>query len=74
LSMGGVIRQRRQTDYQGNFVKKASTPTRKGEGSKTMTSAFDNSELYELTDLGSQFVHYAMNEMAPKLTFQDAEG
>ncbi len=71
LSMGGVIRQHRETDYYGAFVKKAPSRTPKGQGSRTMVSAFDRNEQYELTDLGRQFVHYAMNELAPRLTFHE---
>lgn len=72
LSMGGVIRQQRQTDYDGNFIKKAPSKTApKGSGSRIMASAFDNKEQYELTELGKQFVHYAMNELAPRLSFSD---
>jgi len=74
LSMGGVIRQHRQTDYYGNFVKKTPQRTPKGEGSRTMVSAFDRQESYELTELGKQFVHYAMNELAPRLTFDETLG
>jgi hypothetical protein len=69
LSTGGVIRQHRETDYHGNFIKKYN-PTRKGSGSETMKSAFDNEEEYELTQLGQQFVHYAMTELPPKIEFQ----
>jgi hypothetical protein len=29
-------------------------------------------EPYELTDLGSQFVHYAMNEIVAKIEFKEA--
>lgn len=71
LSMGGVVRQHRETDYHGNFVKKVAPSTPKGQGSRTMISAFDRSERYELTELGKQFVHYAMNELAPRLTFSE---
>lgn len=74
LSMGGVIRQQRQTDYAGNFVKKQSPHVPKGQASRTMASAFDNSEGYELTDLGSQFVHYAMTEIVARIEFSEAEG
>ncbi len=73
LSMGGVVRQQRATDYYGNFVKKAPAKVAKGEGSRTMISAFDRAERYELTELGKQFVHYAMNELAPRLTFSEEE-
>lgn len=71
LSMGGVIRQHRETDYQGNFVKKAARPAPKGYGQKTMVSAFDNNERYELTELGQQFVHYAMTEIVAKIAFAE---
>ena len=65
LSTGSVIRQHRQTDYYGNFIKK---PTKKPTTpSKTMKSAFDDGEGYELTELGQQFVSYTMNEIVPKI-------
>lgn len=75
LSMGGVIRQHREKDYFGNFVKKQTKPSPKGQGAKTMVSAFDFNEGYELTELGKQFVHYAMQDISLKIAFQanDAE-
>jgi hypothetical protein len=36
-----------------------------------MKSVFDDSDEYELTELGKQFVHYAMNELAPRLEFRE---
>jgi hypothetical protein len=63
LSMGGVIRQYRATDYYGNFVKKTSHKS----NSSIMKSAFDNEEAYELTELGKQFVHYTMTDVAPQI-------
>ena len=69
LSTGGVIRQERQVDPYGNFTKKeAARPTSKGDS--RMKSAFDTEERYILTELGSQFVHYAMNELAPRIEFR----
>jgi hypothetical protein len=69
LSTGGIVRQHRETTYAGDFIaKRAARPPQKGE-SKTMKSAFDNEEQYELTALGEQFVHYAMTEVPPKLDF-----
>jgi len=66
LSTGSVIRQHRETDYAGNFIpKKPSKPGR--GGARTMKSAFDDREQYELTELGQQFVHYAMNELVPRV-------
>ena len=63
LSMGGIIRQHRETDYFGNYVKK----TTKRPNTKTLKSAFDNEEQYELTELGSQFVHYTMDDVVIKI-------
>lgn len=69
LSMGSVIRQHRETDYYGNFVTKPAAKRTAGSGSKTLTSAFDEEDLYELTDLGQQFVHYAMTELTPRIAY-----
>lgn len=66
LSMGGIVRQHRETDYYGNFVKRSNSGPRKTE-STTMKSAFDIEEQYELTSLGQQFVHYAMTDLPLKI-------
>jgi hypothetical protein len=74
LSTGGIVRQHRETDYAGNFIAKRSasrTTGPKGE-TKTMKSAFDNEEQYELTALGQQFVHYAMTDVPKKLDFDSS--
>ena len=65
LSTGGVIRQHRPTDAQGRFLsqRKRSSPRPKG----VLKSAFDEVEPYELTQLGRQFVHYAMDEAGPRI-------
>ncbi|MCA9580608.1 MAG: hypothetical protein KC416_02360 [Myxococcales bacterium] len=65
LSTGSVIRQHRETDYAGNFLPKKKS-SRKG-APKKMKSAFDDSEQYELTELGKQFVHYAMTDLVPRI-------
>jgi hypothetical protein len=67
LSTGGVIRQERQTDVHGNFVKKESPAHRQIAGN-VMKSAFDDTEYYVLTDLGAKFVHYVMEDVAPQLS------
>ncbi|MDD2542037.1 MAG: hypothetical protein PHH28_13465 [Desulfuromonadaceae bacterium] len=72
LSTGGVIRQHRETDYHGNFIKKQNTGSR-GSSTDKLKSAFDNEELYVLTQLGQQFVHYAMTELPPKITYKVPE-
>lgn len=65
LSVGHVIRQHRETDYQGNFISKRRAP----KGSR-IKSAFDDEEEYELTGLGIWFVHYTMNEMVPRIAHE----
>lgn len=62
LSTGGLIRQHRETDNQGNFIPKS----RKKKGNN-FTSAFDDSEGYELTELGKQFVQYAMEDISTEI-------
>lgn len=46
----------------------------RGSASTVMKSAFDNDEGYELTSLGSQFVHYAMTDLPPKIEFKMEKG
>lgn len=65
LNVGRVIRQHRETNYHGQFVRKA--PVKRGTSSGTMKSAFDDEDEYELTELGAQFVHYAMSEVVPRV-------
>ena len=66
LSTGGVIRQPRESDYGGRFMKKTRSP-RGTTSSNTMESAFEDTKQYVLTGLGSQFVHYTMTELVPRL-------
>lgn len=63
LSMGHVLRQARETDHAGRFLR-SRTRTRRGP---YMKSAFDDKQQYVLTELGKQFVHYAMTEIVPKI-------
>lgn len=72
LSTGGVIRQHRETDYHGNFVAKQAAKRTGGttRGPKTLASAFDDEDQYELTELGQQFVHYAMTELTPRIAYK----
>lgn len=70
LSTGGIIRQHRDKDYAGNFLRKPAQRRRKGRPlPATMESAFEDTKGYELTDLGQQFVHYAMTDLPPKIHF-----
>lgn len=71
LSTGSVIRQHRETDYYGNFIAKPHAKRSPGSigGQKTLASAFDDEDQYELTELGQQFVHYAMTELTPRIEY-----
>lgn len=66
LSTGGVIRQERETNQHGQFLRKK-TPRRKGTLSPTVESAFEDKKPYVLTELGRQFVHYTMTEVVPRI-------
>ena len=69
LSTGGIARQHRETDYNGQFIpKRKSAPAPKGSV-KPIKSAFDDEEEYELTALGDQFIHYAMTDLPLKLEY-----
>jgi hypothetical protein len=70
LSTGSIIRQHREKDYAGNFLRKPAQRRRKGAPvSTTVESAFEDTKGYELTALGQQFVHYAMTDLPPKIEF-----
>jgi hypothetical protein len=73
LTTGGVVRQHREVDYYGNFVPKTPQRRPKGSGPKPMTSAFDDEDSYELTELGKQFVHYAMTDLPLKIEYKPQE-
>lgn len=64
LSTGGVLRQSRQTDPDGRFLRKR---TRTKTGSPFMESAFEDTKPYVLTELGKQFVHYVMDDVVPRI-------
>jgi len=66
LSTGGVIRQERETNQAGQFLRKR-RPKGKFPASTTMESAFEDSKPYVLTGLGEQFVHYTMNEVVTRI-------
>jgi hypothetical protein len=66
LSIGHVLRQERDVTANGEFLSKPRA-TRRGTRSPVLKSAFDDEKPYELTEAGSQFVHYAMDEVAPRL-------
>jgi hypothetical protein len=75
LNMGGIIRQHRQKDAYGNFLSKVpqKRQTTLYSGPKPMESAFDEEDLYELSELGQQFVHYAMTDLPLKIEYKPHE-
>jgi hypothetical protein len=66
LNTGGVIRQPRETDYQGRFLKRARSRTG-ASSSSVLESAFEETKPYMLTEIGKQFLHYVMEDVSPRL-------
>lgn len=74
LSTGGVIRQERDTNALGQFLRKRPQKTGVRRQAPTTTeSAFEGTKPYVLTELGKQFVHYTMNEVVTRLG-EDTKG
>lgn len=67
LSTGGVVRQARDVNESGQFVRKRPQRTRGSSSPSTMESAFEDTKPYVLTELGKQFVHYTMNEVVTRI-------
>jgi hypothetical protein len=67
LSTGSVLRQTRDTNEVGQFVRKRPQP-RRAQAPTTMESAFEDVKQYVLTELGKQFVHYTMNEVVTRVS------
>ncbi len=68
LSTGGVIRQERDINAVGQFVRKRARHVRRGAGPTTLESAYEDSKPYVLTALGTEFVHYTMNELVLRIS------
>jgi len=64
LSTGHVMRQHRETNYAGQFIK---TQRRRPTPTATLTSPFDDDKPYELTELGTQFVRYTVEGVMPRI-------
>ena len=67
LSRGRIIRQHREVNYQGQFLKKSRIKSSPSSVAGTMKSAFADDEPYELTELGKQFVHYVFSEVVKRI-------
>jgi hypothetical protein len=67
LSTGGVVRQERDVNAVGQFVRNRAPHVRRGAAPTTLESAFEDSKPYVLTAIGKEFVHYTMNEVVPRI-------
>lgn len=67
LSTGGVLRQERDVNHLGQFVRKTPQRKRSTKAPSTLESAFEDTKPYVLTELGKQFVHYTMNEVVGRI-------
>ena len=67
LSTGGIIRQVREKTPSGEFVVQRPGMRRRTTRKRVAKSRFSNDEPYELTELGTQFVLYAMDDVAPRI-------
>lgn len=65
LSMGGVIRQEREVDAYGRFLKRKTNKVRSGD--RVMESSFEDTKPYALTELGRQFVHYVTEDVVTQI-------
>ncbi|MGB8030111.1 MAG: hypothetical protein WCF30_10640 [Terracidiphilus sp.] len=68
LSTGGVIRQPRETNAAGQFMRRRPQRRAYGAAPATMESTFEDSKPYVLTELGREFVHYTMNEVVKRIS------
>ena len=73
LSTGSIIRQNREKDYAGNFLRVPAQRRRKQPASNIVKSAFEDTKGYELTELGQQFVHYAMSDLPIRIEFKETQ-
>jgi hypothetical protein len=75
LSTGGIIRQDRDVNSYGQFLNQSKATGSKvninNNNNPVMKSAFDVEKLYVLTKLGQDFIHFAINEIVPKLNYKE---
>jgi hypothetical protein len=74
LSTGGVIRQARETDASGQFLKKDTRGQTHQNASRVMESAFEDTKPYVMTELGKKFVHYVMEDVVAQMGSSSSSG
>lgn len=67
LSTGGVIRQDRETNSYGEFVRRSAGSRTRNNGERIMESAFEDTKPYVLTELGKEFVHYVLTDVVQQV-------
>lgn len=67
LNIGRLLRQERDVNLLGQFVRKRPKNNRAASPQTTMESAFEDTKPYVLSELGKQFVHYTMNEVVTRI-------
>jgi len=67
LSTGGVVRQARETDLSGHFLKRDPKTQSHQPSGRLMESAFEDTKPYVLTELGKKFVHYVTEDVVPQI-------
>ncbi len=68
LQLGGVIRQKREVNYKGQFLKKS---RRSKSQSDVLKSSFDDEDEQELSELGGQFIHYVLEDVVSQISSGD---
>lgn len=68
LNTGGVIRQPRETNAAGQFMRKRPRRRAPGSAPTTIESTFEDTKPYVLTELGKEFVHYTTNEVVKRIS------
>ncbi len=67
LSLGRIIHIEREVNSEGQYMRHSTRGRSRSSTSSTMESAFEDTKGYELSELGSQFVQYVMNELVPRI-------
>lgn len=70
LSTGRIIRQEREVNADGEFLKRPRTKSR-GPSSDVMESSFEDTKPYELSELGQEFVHYVLHDAVTRIDSED---
>lgn len=74
LNMGGLVRQRRDTDPDGRFYRRRpATRARRGQASPLLASRFDDEKPQVLSELGRKFVRYVFEDVGVRIGEQTAE-